>query len=316
MSNATDPPAVQGYRRTREWHQVSRGLHRRLDARDLDAWQLALPPSGRFTHLTAAAERGWWLPTLPEGLPVWVAVDPSSRRPERDGLLARRTAPLGACEVRGGLRLDSAVDVLINCARDLGLLDVVILLDAALHAGDCALDEVRSAASERRRGAPMLRLALDLCDERSESLFETLLRVLHVVAGFEVEPQRRLFSDGVFVARGDLWLVGTNAFPEYDGAHHLTVDQQRDDLDRIRRLQAAGCERRGYTSKEVLRQAAGILRDAERSTGRQPSEGALGRWNQLLRDSLMTAAGRTRLLRRLDLVGDEQLAASSVPTRS
>lgn len=151
----------------------------------------------------------------------------------------------------------------------------------------------------------MLRRAISLCDGRSESLYESLLRVLHVVGGFAVDPQHIVLdASGEFVGRLDLLLVGTRLGPEYDGAHHLPVEQQRDDLDRVRRLRHAGIERQGWTSAEVLRQPRTILADAERATGRPMRPDAVTRWNALLRDSCMTAAGRHRLTRRLIVPGD------------
>ena len=301
----SDELAVRGHLRTRGWHQVSHGLHRSEAGRDLDAWALALPLSGRSTHLTAAEEYGWWLPPLPEGLPVVCAIWPHATPPQRPGLLVRRTEGFGIPAVREGLRLDSPPDVLINLARDLGLLDLVVILDAALQAGDCTLDEVRAAARRRRRGAPLLRRALELCDGRSESLYESLLRVLHVVAGFAVEPQHVVTDEhGDFVARLDLLLVGTRHAPEYDGGHHLSVERQRSDLDRVRRLRTVGIERQGWTSNEVLRQALTILADAERATGRPMRPDALSTWTDLLRGSCVTPPGRARLARRLIAASD------------
>jgi hypothetical protein len=202
--------------------------------------------------------------------------------------------------LRDGLWWDSPVDVLLNLARDLSRLDLVAVLDSALHAGDCTLDEVRQAARFRRRGAPALREALLLCDGRSESLWESILRQLHEAAGFRVEPQHVVRDEqGEVVGRLDLLLVGTRHAPEYDGAHHLPVEQQRSDLDRVRRLRAVGFERQGWTSNEVLHHASTVLADAERATGRPVPPDALAAWNDLLRGSCMTAAGRARLSARL-----------------
>ena len=95
----------------------------------------------------------------------------------------------------------------------------------------CELDEVARLAFGRRRGAPLLRRALTLCDGRSESPLESLLRVLHVLCGIPVEPQFVLLDeDGGFVARGDLWLKGTTTLHEYDGGEHRKKQRQRKDL--------------------------------------------------------------------------------------
>ena len=49
-----------------------------------------------------------------------------------------------------GIRLASAAETLLAAARDLGLLDIVILGDAALHLRDCTIEELQAAAAQRR----------------------------------------------------------------------------------------------------------------------------------------------------------------------
>jgi hypothetical protein len=61
-----------------------------------------------------------------------------------------------------------------------------------------------------RRGTGRLRKAVALADPESGSVMETLLRVLHVVCGPEVESQVKIrAADGTFVARADLRLQET-----------------------------------------------------------------------------------------------------------
>lgn len=146
----------------------------------------------------------------------------------------------------------------------------------------------------------MLRQALDLADGRSESPWETLLRMLHRWCGIEVEPQYCLLDDdGTLAARADLWLCGTNALHEYDGSHHLTRPRQRKDLARARRIGNRTWIRRGYTSSDVLHQAVGILRDADLSLGREHRPERIRAWHELLADSCFTPSGQPRLLDRL-----------------
>jgi hypothetical protein len=80
-------------------------------------------------------------------------------------------------------------ETLLACARDLGLIDLVVLLDCVLHLRLVDRDELERVASQHRRGAPALRRALLLADGRSESPWETILRLFHVVCGLEVWPQ-------------------------------------------------------------------------------------------------------------------------------
>jgi very-short-patch-repair endonuclease len=296
----TQEGALRGHRRSVHWTQVSHGLYRQDGVSDLHAWQLVLPPTGRLTHLTAAAARGWWLPPLPPGLPVFAAVDRRSTRPERPGLHVVRTDPAAAPQAEDGLLLDPPGEVLLACARDLELMDLLVLADSALHRGDCSLEEITAAAAPRRKGARLLRRAVDLCDARAESPWETILRLLHVACDVGVESQHEIRSaDGGFVARADLLLTGTRTIHEYDGEVHLTREQQQADLERSRRLTAAGFVRRGYTSYDVLRRPVTVLRDADLATGRPHDPGRIRAWNRLLAGSLLTPSGRHRLMTRL-----------------
>ena len=96
---------------------------------------------------------------------------------------------------------------------------------------------------------------------------------MHVTCEIEVEAQHDVLTDDVeFVARGDLWLVGTSTLHEYDGGDHLEKRQQRKDLKRSTRLGHSDWIRRGYTSQDVIGQAIVILRDADESLGRASPE--------------------------------------------
>lgn len=285
-----------------DWTTVARGLHRRTssDLTDLHAWQLALRPTAAFTHLTSAQARGWWLPPLPEGRPVWVAQIKSQRPSGRTGLVVCRHRAIPDAELLDGVLVTRPAETLVACARDLGVLDLVVLADSALHLGDATLDELWAAAREHRRGAPRLREALQLADGRAESAWEVLLRVLHVVCEVPVESQHDIWTPtGEHVARADLRITGTVSLPEYDGGHHLTRAQQRRDLERARRIVAAGLERRGYTSEHVLHQGVAILRDADLALGRPHDPRRIQAWHALLRESLFSPAGRARFLARL-----------------
>ena len=139
-------------------------------------------------------------------------------------------------------------------------------------------------------------MALRLADGRSESPWETLLRLLHVLCEVPVQPQAELVDvHGDFVGRADLLISGTRTAHEYDGAHHLTRDQQRRDLDRARRLDRAGFARHGYTDRDVLFRAVAVLRDADRALGREHRPERIRRWHAELGHSLFTAAGGARL---------------------
>jgi very-short-patch-repair endonuclease len=147
----------------------------------------------------------------------------------------------------------TAAETVLAAARDLDVLDLVPLADSALHLRHCTVEELAGAARQHRRGAPRLRKVLPLLDGRSESAWESVLRLLHHVAEVEVEPQLRIEDvTGRFVARADLWVVGTRRLHEYDGEVHRERATHRADLARDRGLVENGWQRLGWTAPEVL----------------------------------------------------------------
>jgi hypothetical protein len=295
-----------GRRPGARWATVSYGVHVPRERVDDDlvrlrACQMVLPRDSSFTSLTAALVHGWWLPPLPPGLPLFVAAGPHGcvTRPHLD---VCRHDLVPASERVHGLRVATAAETLLAASRDLGLLDVVLLGDAALHRRTTTRPELVRVSRQRRRGAPLLRRAIPLMNGRAESVFEGLLRILHVVCGVEVQPQHIVLdTDGQFVARADLLIVGTTRLAEYDGVDHLERARQRRDLRRTGRIGDAGYDRRGYTKEDVLFGAARILRDADRALGRVHDPARIRRWHELLKASLFTDAGQRRLLRKLGL---------------
>jgi hypothetical protein len=295
---------VSGHPRSRQWQRVSHGLYvlRGGDPETvLHALASRLHPDSGFTHLTAAAIRGWWLPPVPEGLPAFAAQDDFRNRPRRGELRMIRTTPPPEITWIRGLPVVSPTDALLAVARHLGILDVVVILDSALRSDDLTVAELGAALTTRRFGVRRLRAAAAWADPRSESPFETLLRMLHLVCDVLVTPQFELWVEGRLLRRGDLRLAGSRVFHEYDGAEHRELARQRSDLRRDRDLDRAGWVRRGYTDLEVLRRPVEILRDADRTLGRLHDPARLQPWYDLLRDSCFTPAGQRRLLTRLGL---------------
>jgi hypothetical protein len=197
---------VRGSIRQRYWAQLSRGLYiprasANVLSEALRGWELVLPDSAAFTSLTAAELRGWWLPK-PISHPVFVAVPIGARYPERKGLLVHRHPRPVPTATFNGFRLTTGAETLLAAARDLGLLDLVILGDSALRSGDCTLEELQATAGQQRRGAPRLRGVLPLLDKRSESPWESVMRVLHEAAGIHVEPQKEIFDQWAPLSRG------------------------------------------------------------------------------------------------------------------
>jgi hypothetical protein len=306
---------TRGTRAGKAWVPVTRGAHRAADCDDevlagLRAWQAVLPEEARFTHLTGAGVHGLWLPPLPADLPIWVVLPYGVPRPDRPGLRVIRSTKLPPPVEIGGVRVDPVPRCIQRAARDLRELDLTCLVDAARFLGKTDAGELSGLADEPCPGVPRFRTALRWSDHRAQSIWEVMLRVLHVSCGIDVVPQYELWDNGVLVAQGDLWLCGTRVFHEYDGGDHLPRKQQRKDLKRVRRIDEPEWKRRGYTSPDVLHQAVTILKDSDRAIGREHDPGRIRPWHDLLRESLFTPAG-TQLLRtrlRLDCPVGEKVS--------
>ena len=261
---------------------------------DLRCWQAVLPEPVGFTGLTGATVRGWWLPPLPPALPVSVVTPVKVPRSVRPGLLYDRTIFPVPLEERAGLRVASPVETLLSCAQYLSPLDLWAVLEGALAAGELDLSDLSEVTASGRAYSRRLREAGDRAHGCFESIYEVLLCALHESAGVAVVPQHEVFDEqtGAFVARGDLWVVGTREFHEYDGDVHAERHQRRRDLRRARRLVDADWVRCGYTSRDVLDQPLGVLRDCDRALGRPHDPARIRPWLDLLRASCFTPAGR------------------------
>lgn len=297
---AAGPPVGATRRGMSGSYPEAAGLPGCLD--HIRAWATVLPPEAAFTHITAAALRGWWLPPLPAGLPVFLAVPDGGGRPRRLGVHVTRHTAAIEHQFSGGLPVAAPAEILLAAARHLGLIDLVILGDSALHLGDVTMSQLNLAAGRRRRGAPALRSALPMMDGRAESPGETLLRLLHTTCDIEVEPQLAVMDEyGQTIARADLHVAGTRRLAEYDGAHHRDSRQYERDRARDRRLMELGWTPYSYSANTVLRQPHLIIRDADQALGRESDPRLLGSWYSLIQNSTFTGAGMARLRARLGL---------------
>jgi len=219
----------RGDLRRRGWVRLSQGLHARVGRERSPAADAALlvdvlPRDSGFGHLTSAMLRSWWLPLH---LPAHVvfATTSSGVHVQRRGLYVRRSR-FAEVEVVDGLPLMSAPQTLVELARDLTLVDLVPVVDCALSAGADPAD-IEAAARPALRGARTLRRALQLADARSESWWESVLRLQHTLTGLgPVESQAEIRDNGRLVARADLHLLGTTRYPECAGGEHRTKDRQ------------------------------------------------------------------------------------------
>jgi hypothetical protein len=300
---------IRGQRRCKGYRRVSHGLFLRereelsVDEefqRDLMAWLLVLPEGAAFTHVTGARLRGWDLPKLPEQVPVFAAAEGDCPRPRRPGLICsrlRRTA--SRPDVRHGLTVDSAEEILLRCARDLGHIDLVILAVSALRAGDIEPDAMRELLLSRRPGVVRLRAAWRDANAKLESAGEVILYLFHRAIDVPVEPQVPIHDDGgALLGVVDLLVTGTGHVHEYDGAVHRGKTQHRTDLRRERGWAGTSYVRRGYTLDDLLNHAGVVMHEVDRALGRPHANRRLQRWRTLVDGSMYTEASRERVVNR------------------
>jgi len=285
------------------WQRLSRGLYApRAPGRPpielARAVSEVLPRDSGFGHLTSSALRHWWLPNRLRAH-VLLATTTSRVHVQRQGLYVRRSR-FAELEDVDGVPLVSAPHTLVELARDLSLVDLVPIVDCALRDG-ADVDAILGAARPRVPGVLRLRRAVTLADDRSESWWESVLRLMHVLTGLgPVECQVPLWVDGAFVARADLHLVGTRRFPECDGGRHRERDRHDHDLGRDKRMSRVRYERYGYTTSEIATSPGMVIRDAEDARGRQHDPRRVTTWWRYARTSTLTPYGRTRLAAKLE----------------
>jgi very-short-patch-repair endonuclease len=268
-------------------------------ARDLEAWLLVLPPGAVFTHVTGARLLGWRLPRLPEQVPVFAAVEEHQPRPRRSGLICSRlrrvTTPVP------GLRfpVDRPEEILLRASRDLGVLDVLIMLDDALRKQHVTRASVAELVTSGRPGVRVLGKALQLADPKSESAGETVLRMFLQAIDVAVDSQAELHDEhGQFVGRGDFVVKRTRKLFEFDGDVHRDMRQHRGDLRRDRRLVGAAYERSGFSLDDLLNHPAPTMHEIDRLLERPHVSSRLTRWRRLVSGSLYAPDSRQRVMNR------------------
>jgi hypothetical protein len=234
------------------------------------ALQALLPLGSAFGRIAAALTYGWWLPPRASAAPLDVTV-PDGFQIRRPGVRCHRSA-LSAEDLveRSGLRLTSPVRTILDLASDLPLIDLVVVMDAALSKRACTLDSLEGQAERAGvRGIKTYRRALPLCDGRSESPMETLQRLVFVLSGLPAPiPQVKIYdAHEIFVARVDLKAPGVRAVFEYDGADHDNPHRHASDVTRWRALRAAGFEVFPYTASDLFRSPQKMVVDYQGALG-------------------------------------------------
>jgi very-short-patch-repair endonuclease len=236
------------------WHEIAEAPMTRLMAA-----KLRLPDQAVFTGSTAA-----WLHGLDIApcSPIEAAVPSTSRTSRLVGVAVRRCSiPAAETSMRRGVRVTSAVRTIADLACRLPLTDAVALLDTALHGRLVNSGRLCDWAGTHAgyRGVRRLKRSLELADPAAESVMETRLRLLLVLAGLpHPRSQVSLRDDlGHFLARPDLLYSEARLAIEYDGATHrasLAADNRRQN-----RLINAGYRLLRFTAGDVLDAPAAVV---------------------------------------------------------
>jgi hypothetical protein len=180
------------------------------------------------------------------------------------GVDARRGALTSRAFWRG-IPVTSAEDTFTGLARDLGLVDLVVLGDSLVKAGRTSPERLgRQAATVSGRGGSNLRKAAALVRRGVDPPMESRLRLLLVLAGLPepVVNHSEYREDGTGERRFDLAYPAHRLAIEYDGRQHAETQAQWErDVDR-----REGLDLDRWRLVVVL--ARGIYREPERTLER------------------------------------------------
>jgi hypothetical protein len=198
------------------WKRLGGGFYAlRTIAHDPDVVLAAisrrLPMTAVFSGRTAGWLHGLDLPPCD---PVEVTVQLGSETSRLTGVAVRRS-DVSASETvtRRGHPTTSAVRTLADLGRRLPLVEAVAALDMALHRRLLEADDLCSwvSAHPRYPGIERLRRAIELAEPATESVMETRLRLILVMARLpRPQGQVSLYDEGGhFLGRPDLYYRST-----------------------------------------------------------------------------------------------------------
>lgn len=176
-----------------------------------------------FSHASAAMIWGLRLWSVPDQVHVYQSCRPGTGRDEN---VRRHVTPIDATAITtlSGLPVTTLARTAVDCAREMGPLPGLVVMDAAMRAGadrDQLLALLR--VDPTGRGMARAREIVRLADAGAESPQESALRFVMLRAGLP-EPETQLRVDsrlGTFW--GDLGWGRWRVLLEYDGRSKYTV---------------------------------------------------------------------------------------------
>jgi hypothetical protein len=223
---------------------------------------LLLHPSSAFASHTSAA-RAYGVP-VPSSSTVHVGVRAEKDRRRRDGI-RHHVAPDVVVLVHRGLRVSAPLEVFVELAELLDLVDLVVVGDAFVRLGCFSPEELRAhCRATSRAGVRAARRAAAYVRRGVDSPMETRLRMLIVLAGLPEPAVNHTIvgRDGRVLLRFDLGYPEARIAVEYDGRQH------RDDLDHWDHDLDRGDWFDAHDWRHVVVVARGIYREPEKTLRR------------------------------------------------
>lgn len=182
-------------------------------------------PEAHASHASAARILGLPIPTLPD---EHVTVVDRRKRRTRAGVVCHSASRCQVVTV-DGLRVSSLLQVFVELATLLGLVDLVVVGDHLLRRRKVTLAVLRQFCEESGSpGAGAALRALRFLRERVDSPMESRLRMLIVLTGLPEPEVNWSVRDeiGDPIRRYDLCWRSSKIAVEYDGRQHVEVQEQ------------------------------------------------------------------------------------------
>ena len=218
---------------------------------------LTLPAGGVVDRYSAAFLHG--IDLLPPDAPVTVTVPTRTHLRPHPRVRTFRTAALDLDDVIevDGIRVTTPLRIAFDLGRQPHLGPAVVALDAMSHQHLITIADLADYTRPRRhlRGASRLLTRLPVVEPRSESVMESRLRLLFLMAGVPEPIAQYEVRDGGgrFIARVDLAWPESRTAAEYDGDQHREQGQFRRDVGRLNALRAADWAVLRFTAPDVLK---------------------------------------------------------------
>ena len=232
-------------------------------------------PTGAVCGPTSLSLAGVDLPLrLVRDTRVWIQVPKPQTWPRRAGVRLVRSPHPGPIHSLKGLPSLALPYCWLQLAAESNLDELVELADAMTCRRHPMVtkDSLATAVESRSwvKGIANARTALDLCQEGTDSIPETDLRLLLVRAGLPTPTVNLCIVDdmGRVIYYLDLAYEDARVAIEYDGAYHTDRTQMNRDTTRRRALEDQGWRIISVTSADMATDPAGIVASVRQALSR------------------------------------------------